>query len=187
MWMANEPGYKNTYMYEQIQSHGLSGHTEADGLSTAVRFLIHYTGDIHQPLHATARVNHEYPAGDRGGNSFPLPSIDGAKNLHSVWDSVLYSEPQDFTTPFSDADWDKVGNIAKSLVAKYPPTGDVDSLDPLVWAKDSYTIASTFLYKNIKESTPLTSSYVDDGAALAESQIVKGGNRLANLMIEVFS
>ena len=164
----------------------MSGHTEADGLSTATRLLIHYTGDIHQPLHATARVNHEYPAGDRGGNSFPLPSIDGAKNLHSAWDSVLYSEPQDFTTPFSDADWDKVGTIAKSLVAKYPPSGDVDSLDPLVWAKDSYEIASTFLYKNIKESTALTSSYVNDGAAIAESQIVKGGTRLANLMIAIF-
>lgn len=61
-----------------------------------MRLLMHYTGDIHQPLHATARVNHEYPAGDRGGNSFPVPSIDGAKNLHSVWDSVVYSEANDY-------------------------------------------------------------------------------------------
>ena len=47
MWMTAEEGYKNTYVYDQIMSHGLSGHTEADGLSTATRFLIHYTGDIH--------------------------------------------------------------------------------------------------------------------------------------------
>lgn len=72
-------------------SEGLKGHTEEDGLSTAVRFLIHYTGDIHQPLHATSRVDHKFPKGDRGGNSVSLPSVSGAKNLHSVWDSVVYA------------------------------------------------------------------------------------------------
>jgi hypothetical protein len=77
-------------------SHGIKGHTEADAISTALRLLMHYTGDIHQPLHATSRVDSNYPAGDRGGNSFKLPSIDGAKNLHSVWDSVVYSEANDY-------------------------------------------------------------------------------------------
>jgi hypothetical protein len=70
--------------------------TEADGLSTAMRLLLHYAGDIHQPLHATSRVNHEYTQGDRGGNSVALPSVSGAKNLHSVWDSVVYSKANDF-------------------------------------------------------------------------------------------
>jgi hypothetical protein len=55
-----------------------------------MRLLIHYAGDIHQPLHATSRVDDNYPSGDRGGNSFPLPAKDGTKNLHAVWDSVLY-------------------------------------------------------------------------------------------------
>lgn len=95
-WVNKENNYESTFQYEQIMGHGLKGHTEEDGLSTAMRLLMHYAGDIHQPLHATSRVNHEYTAGDRGGNSFPVPSIDGAKNLHSVWDSVIYSEAGDF-------------------------------------------------------------------------------------------
>jgi hypothetical protein len=70
--------------------------TEADGLSTAMRLLLHYAGDIHQPLHATSRVNHEYTQGDRGGNSVALPSFSGANDLHSVWDSVVYSKANDF-------------------------------------------------------------------------------------------
>ena len=74
----------------------MKGHSEADGLSTAMRLILHYVGDIHQPLHATSRVNHEFPQGDRGGNSVPLPSVDGAKNLHSVWDSVVYSQTSDY-------------------------------------------------------------------------------------------
>ena len=55
-----------------------------------MRFIIHYVGDLHQPLQSTSRVNHEYPKGDRGGTSVYLPDREGAKNLHSVWDSVGY-------------------------------------------------------------------------------------------------
>ena len=51
---------------------------------------MHYVGDIHQPLHASTRVNSKYPIGDRGGNSFPLTSKDGINELHAVWDSLLY-------------------------------------------------------------------------------------------------
>jgi len=58
-----------------------------------MRLLIHYCGDIHQPLHATSRVDHEYPKGDFGGNAVPIPEKEGAKNLHSVWDSVIYEFP----------------------------------------------------------------------------------------------
>ena len=71
-------------------ANGKPGHTETDGLSYAMRLLIHYVGDIHQPLHGTARVYKQYPSGDRGGNDFPVPSKDQASNLHAVWDSVLY-------------------------------------------------------------------------------------------------
>ena len=95
-WVNKADGYKDSFEYKTIQANGLKGHTEADGLSTAMRLLLHYAGDIHQPLHATSRVNNDYPEGDRGGNSVPLPSIQGAKNLHSVWDSVLYSQAGDF-------------------------------------------------------------------------------------------
>jgi len=86
-------------------TNGKKGHSVEDGLSTALRFLIHYTGDIHQPLHATSRVNHEYPAGDRGGNSFPVPAKDGVSNLHSVWDSVIFGFTGYESLPFTEADW----------------------------------------------------------------------------------
>lgn len=90
-------------------SHVYNSGTEADALSTAMRFLIHYTGDVHQPLHATARVNTEFPAGDRGGNSFHLTSREGAKNLHAVWDSVIYSKTGHPTLPIPDSEWNTLG------------------------------------------------------------------------------
>ena len=82
--------YQQSYEYQQIMANGKKGHSEEDGLSTAMRLLMHYVGDIHQPLHATSRVDHKYNSGDRGGNSFPLPVKDSVKNLHALWDSVLY-------------------------------------------------------------------------------------------------
>lgn len=64
--------------------------TEALGKSMALRLLIHYFGDIHQPLHCTSRVDDDFPAGDRGGNSFALPYHYTADNLHAVWDAAVY-------------------------------------------------------------------------------------------------
>lgn len=78
-------------------------------LSTATRLMIHYVGDIHQPLHGSARVDDAYPAGDRGGNSFKLTSRDGASNLHAVWDSVIYSQEGYPVLPLPDADWETLG------------------------------------------------------------------------------
>ena len=53
----------------------------------AIRLLIHYVGDFHQPLHCATRVNKNYPKGDLGGNMFKLTG-DDLGELHAVWDSI---------------------------------------------------------------------------------------------------
>ena len=65
---------------------------EADQRSFALRMMIHYVGDIHQPLHSVAEVDSHYPHGDMGGNlhKFDDTTGEGVTNLHSVWDSVIY-------------------------------------------------------------------------------------------------
>lgn len=60
------------------------------GNSFDLRLLIHYVGDIHQPLHAVSRYAKDFPTGDRGGNSFKITSKDGISNLHALWDSAVY-------------------------------------------------------------------------------------------------
>jgi hypothetical protein len=52
--------------------------------------IIHYVGDLHQPLHNVAKVNDSYPKGDMGGNLEHVPEEDGVSNLHAIWDSVGY-------------------------------------------------------------------------------------------------
>ena len=85
-FLKDEDVSSSTYV-SQIQD---SFEDEKDQRSFALRLIIHYAGDIHQPLHAVAEVDNEYPKGDKGGNSEWIPNIDGVGNLHSVWDSVIY-------------------------------------------------------------------------------------------------
>jgi hypothetical protein len=86
----------------------------------AVRLIIHYTGDVHQPLHSTALVDHTYPKGDAGGNFEHIPSKDGVSNLHAVWDSVLYTWTGYPNLPFSDSDWTWYTDTAKTLSDTFP-------------------------------------------------------------------
>ena len=79
---------------------------EEEAKSFALRLVIHYVGDIHQPLHTTSVVDHTYPKGDRGGNDEKLPDQHGAgvDNLHAMWDSVIYDFPG-YVTLVSDMHW----------------------------------------------------------------------------------
>ena len=52
------------------------------------RALIHFVGDIHQPLHCVSRYTKNRPDGDRGGNEFKLPDTL-YKNLHLLWDALV--------------------------------------------------------------------------------------------------
>src|SRR5438105_5067321 len=40
--------------------------------ATSLRYLMHFVGDIQQPLHCSTAVSASHPGGDAGGNSFSL-------------------------------------------------------------------------------------------------------------------
>lgn len=49
-----------------------------------MKFLVHFIGDAHQPLHLTNR--------DRGGNSDQVVFEGRKMNLHSLWDTGLITK-----------------------------------------------------------------------------------------------
>ncbi|HYP53952.1 MAG TPA: S1/P1 nuclease, partial [Pyrinomonadaceae bacterium] len=58
----------------------------------ALRFMLHFVGDIHQPLHCANRNR------DAGGNGVPVTWADEPEypygevwNLHAVWDDIMVS------------------------------------------------------------------------------------------------
>jgi hypothetical protein len=63
-----------------------------------MRLLIHYVGDISQPLHNSNR-------NDRGGNDFKLKLHYGVDNLHALWDTSIYNYHNTTATPFTDESW----------------------------------------------------------------------------------
>ena len=77
-----------------------------------MRFLIHYLGDIHQPLHCSTRVDPDFPHGDRGGNDFPLKYHYSVDNLHSLWDAVMYEYHDSMKLPFAADLWAEIGLFA---------------------------------------------------------------------------
>jgi hypothetical protein len=53
--------------------------------ATALKFLCHFVGDLHQPLHTGY-------ADDQGGNLYQVSVRGEGTNLHSVWDFTLVAE-----------------------------------------------------------------------------------------------
>ena len=77
----------------------LKNSTDDNERAQALRFVIHFVGDIHQPLHCSTRVDSAHPKGDQGGNGFFLRvrGTNGQVNkvkLHGYWDGGLDSFPK---------------------------------------------------------------------------------------------
>ena len=84
---------------------------EALKRAEAIRYLVHFVGDLHQPLHA---INN----GDNGGNCVavkylhhePLPNPqhpereDYTPNLHQIWDTEILKRDMEVSNPHRYAD-----------------------------------------------------------------------------------
>ena len=115
-WVSGKDVSDTTIYKKVMQSAAHSPPvSEERGRSLALRLLIHYVGDIHQPLHNSARYTSEYPEGDKGGNDLLLKSHYTAKNLHSVWDTMIYTFYKTIYRPFNIESWDELGDMAKQL------------------------------------------------------------------------
>jgi len=62
-----------------------------DAANEALKFFVHFLGDMHMPLHLTGR--------DRGGNSDKVRFNGRLTNLHSVWDTLLIAKAIRETPP----------------------------------------------------------------------------------------
>ncbi len=166
--------------------------SEEDRLD-ALRFLVHFVGDIHQPMHCAFR------AGDMGGNMIPINSFTGknysfnadtpmdwAPNLHSAWDEYLVKELMGSTRPKTFAK-----RLSKQITSEEMRYWQND--DPLVWATDSYWRArkSAYFWTNGQKlpytwkhpGMDLTSeNYIDSHLPVVQEQLEKAGVRLALLL-----
>lgn len=112
----------------------------------ALCWLLHLTGDIHQPLHAVALFSADYPQGDRGGNLFWIRPgvVDKPLNLHSFWDDVVLAD--------NEADAKSVTKAAERLAQAFPRdalAAQVAVLDATRWAREeSLPLARAEAYRD---------------------------------------
>lgn len=105
-----------------------------------LRILMHVVADLHQPMHTISLFSSRFPNGDRGGNDYLLGSNRVAKNLHAYWDrGGGYLKRKRIYSARSSHSNHKDRFINSYCLNK--------SMDPQVWAQESYQIAKNFAYK----------------------------------------
>lgn len=155
----------------------------------ALRYLIHFVGDVHQPLHAVARDTDEHPEGDRGGNEFKILPIDRHKelqrpptNLHSLWDmggNLFRPTPRPLTND-GKASIVRIANAIKSRHAQIN-MDNVSNLDPMAWAQESADLAKRYVY-NLKENEAPSAEYIRQCEDVSTKRVAYAGYRLAALL-----
>ena len=172
---AGDPKDCVTDKVEQFQAELSSAATPPAERLMALRFLLHFVGDLHQPLHAS-------DDGDEGGNEKRAysteagPSGDKLKsnNLHHHWD-----------TSFVDDLGDSPQEIADDLVAKIS-NADVTEWSkgtPEEWANDTYEVAKRDAYgklpqPNARGTYVVNASYISAADSDVAKQLQKAGVRL---------
>jgi hypothetical protein len=140
-------------------------------------WLLHLTGDIHQPLHSSNRISQQAKRGDGGGNSV---KIDVAPNdLHGYWDSLLgVGDTENFMVAVTAGQ--------KLSAADATAAADLNEAD---WATESFTLAQTKVYVNPPIGAgvgPFTigsnPTYAADSLKIAQERVALAGARLANVL-----
>jgi hypothetical protein len=162
------------------------------GAAGDLAFLIHFVGDIHQPLHTTTNA-------DRGGTCQQVNVEPTEQNLHYVWDdAVVVALEKQLETQNPES-------TAHKLQALYPATEDNKTWKPdesgqIAW--ESHQLAETNIYSalGIPEkacslhscdpvtNTPVTlsSAYMEREATVAGRQLAKAGYRLGTLLNQIW-
>jgi hypothetical protein len=132
----------------------------------ALEFLIHFVGDMHQPLHSS---NNE----DRGGNSVRVEFHDRQSNLHSLWDSGMLGRlapENDLFPALSQEAAKKRKKWAKGTVTE--------------WAEESHKAGRKIVYGKLPKAAagqPVTIDARYEAASLPvlREQLERAGVRLA--------
>ena len=130
----------------------------------ALKFVVHFVGDVHQPLHAGYRD-------DKGGNTYQVQFQGKGSNLHSVWDSgLLGTHGKDWSAYAVELD----ARPAETLPASIEPQDNPYAQ----WAEQSCA-ATRGIYP---DGHKIDDAYVAAELPVAERQLRVAGARLAEVL-----
>ena len=157
-----------------------SGSAHAERID-AMRFLIHFIGDIHQPLHVENI--------ERGGNGINITFGNENTNLHHIWDTGIVEKlaagadaeewSQNITTAIDDGDLGEASAWSQGISLN-DTEGTV-----MGWANDANDYVCTDILPDgvdAVEAGDLSGTYFDAHGEVARLQIAKAGYRLAKYL-----
>ncbi|KAH7390525.1 S1/P1 nuclease-domain-containing protein [Pyrenochaeta sp. MPI-SDFR-AT-0127] len=148
----------------------------------ALKWIIHFVGDVHQPLHVENLAV--------GGNQINVTFNGARTNLHAAWDTAI---PQKAIGNFSQANalsWAKTltseikhGKYKKESKTWLKGLNVKDAVSSaLVWASDSNKYVCTTVLPNGPDAVfaqELSGAYYETAIPVVHKQIAKAGFRLA--------
>lgn len=136
----------------------------------ALKFLIHFVGDIHQPLHAADNR-------DRGGNQVQLRYRGQRITLHHFWDDEVVTPLGRDARGIARA----IDGITPSLQKNQLAGGS-----PVLWAEMSASIARSSIYPELGRGGAVTAREVGVHSRIARVQLARAGYALAGMLNAAF-
>lgn len=156
-------------------------------LAVNLRYLIHFVGDIQQPLHCSTAVSAAHPTGDAGGNSFSLTGTWG--NLHSLWDAGGGYLSDSISRPLVTSGQIILNAKAAAVEAAYPYdyTTNLETVpNPMTWATAGMNFAKTNSYVGITSGSTPSTAYTNAASLNTMRFMAQGGHRLADILNTIF-
>jgi hypothetical protein len=141
----------------------------------ALKFLIHFIADLHQPLHVGDN-------NDKGGNLLQVRFFGEGSNLHRVWD---YQIIEHHTKNEQVWLWDLTFQANPRMVAEWSKGTPED------WATESLILAKTIRClpgsrAMIKPGTRIRNDYCRAALPLIQKQLAKAAIRTAWVLNQIF-
>lgn len=173
----------------------------------ALRYLIHFVGDLHMPLHASTN-------NDEGGNCVPVRYFRRqpqeqhgyySPNLHALWDTAILERDMEGADPFEYADflarlfsadfdqWKSAGirvddwaweshDLAESVAyGGLNPRIPIEKPTPVLSCTDANKIGERMLQLHLAIEEP----YQEAAAPVIQRQLARAGVRLAMILNDV--
>ena len=153
--------------------------------SMALRFLIHFLGDIHQPLHCVTLWSKVYPSGDLGGNLFPIQYDSNINELHALWDSCVGVYENDLTLPLNSSSWTVLQQWAQWAMGNYTRQDLQSQLNVTDFNQisvESFMLAKAYAYNGINPGSRPSQDYLEASWPVVQKQLALAGYRLSDLL-----
>ncbi|KAG0252032.1 hypothetical protein BG011_007255 [Mortierella polycephala] len=169
----------------------------------ALRFFVHFMGDVHQPLHISGKL--------RGGNGAAAKWGRAKTNLHRVWDGQLIlkdikdrfdNNPKAYLDDMIDmtrgywqpeaANWtycDPAKNAADNPWSEH--TKAITTLCPMEWAKEMNKLDCSIVWKDYDPLRDYSADYFEDATGPAHGYLVQkliamSGIRMAAILNQIY-